>query len=83
MLSGEATNTNFKVFGLTRPGLEPTIYRTRGKHGNHYATDAIDTIDALIYLIKGKKGGDAMQEFCNSVVKLKFVFINICICLIV
>ena len=27
------------VFGLTRPGLEPTIYRTRGEHTNHYATD--------------------------------------------
>jgi hypothetical protein len=31
MLSGEATNTNFIVFGLTRPSLEPTIYRTRGE----------------------------------------------------
>ena len=28
MLSGEATNTNFIVFGLTGPGLQPTIYRT-------------------------------------------------------
>jgi len=27
VLSGEATNTNFKVFGLTQPGLEPTIQR--------------------------------------------------------
>ena len=35
VLSGEATNTNFIVFGLTRPGLEPTIYRTRGEHANH------------------------------------------------
>jgi hypothetical protein len=40
-LSGEATNTNFIVFGLNRPGLEPTIYHTRGKHANHYATDAV------------------------------------------
>ena len=32
MLSGEATNTIFIVFGLTRPGLEPTIYGTRGDH---------------------------------------------------
>ena len=32
MLSGEETYTNFIVFDLTRPGLEPTIYRTRGKH---------------------------------------------------
>ena len=29
MLSGEVTNTNFIVFGLTRPGLEPTIYRSK------------------------------------------------------
>jgi hypothetical protein len=41
VLSGEATNTNFKVFGLTRLGLEPTIYRTRGEHTNHYATDVV------------------------------------------
>ena len=26
VLSGEATNANFIVFGFTRPGLEPTIY---------------------------------------------------------
>jgi hypothetical protein len=36
----EKTNTNFIVFGLTRSGLEPTIYRTRGEHANHYTTDA-------------------------------------------
>ena len=30
----------FIIFGFTRPGLEPTIYRTRGEHANHYATDA-------------------------------------------
>ena len=41
MVSGEATNTNFIIFDLTRPGLEPTIYRTWGKHANHYATDAV------------------------------------------
>jgi hypothetical protein len=29
VLSGEATNTNFIVLGLTRSGLEPTIYHTR------------------------------------------------------
>ena len=41
VLSGEATNTNFIVFCLNRPGLEPTIYRTRGEHANYYANDAI------------------------------------------
>jgi hypothetical protein len=59
---GEATNTNFIVFVLTRPGLEPTIYRTRGKHANHYATDAVlnGTISTLfmklLYLKSIDKG---------------------------
>ena len=44
MLSGEATHTNFIVFALIRPGLEPTIYRTRGEHANHSATDAVTMI---------------------------------------
>ena len=43
MLSIEPTNTNFKIFGLTRLGLEPTIYRTRGEHVNHYNTDAVSS----------------------------------------
>jgi len=30
VFSGEAKNTNSIVFGMTRSGLEPTIYRTRG-----------------------------------------------------
>jgi len=34
MLSGEATNTNFTVFGLTRSGIEPTIYHTRDEQVN-------------------------------------------------
>jgi hypothetical protein len=41
VLSGEATNTNFIVFCLTRPGLEPTTYSTRVEHANHYATNAV------------------------------------------
>jgi hypothetical protein len=39
MLSGEATNTNVIVFGLTRLGIEPKIYHTGGKHANHYSTN--------------------------------------------
>jgi hypothetical protein len=38
---GEATNTNFIFFCLTRPKFVPTIYRIRGEHANHYATDAV------------------------------------------
>ena len=29
------------VFGLTRSGLEPTIYHTQGEHANHYITYAV------------------------------------------
>ena len=41
VLGREAANTSFIIFALTRPGLEPTIYRTRVKHANHYTTDAV------------------------------------------
>jgi hypothetical protein len=42
VLSGEATNTNLIVFGLTRSVLKLTIYRTRDEHANHYTTDAVN-----------------------------------------
>ena len=41
MLSGEATNTNFIVFGLILLGFKPTIYHTQGKHANHYTNNAV------------------------------------------
>jgi hypothetical protein len=41
LLSGEATNTNFIVFGMIRPGLEPMIYHTQGECANHYAIEAV------------------------------------------
>jgi len=44
MLSEEATNINFIVFGLTGPGLEPMIYCTLGEQANHYAADAVPSI---------------------------------------
>jgi len=34
VLRGESTNTNCIVLGLTRSGIDPTIYRTRGDHVN-------------------------------------------------
>ena len=42
MLSGEAANINFIVFGLARPGLEPTNYHTRCEHANHYTHNAVN-----------------------------------------
>jgi hypothetical protein len=38
------------VFGLTRLGLEPTIYRIRGEHSNHYATDVVNLYEEKIKL---------------------------------
>ena len=40
MLSGETANTHFTVYGLTRSGLEPTIYHTQCEHAKYYTTDA-------------------------------------------
>ena len=45
MRSGEATNTNFIVFSLTRTTLESTIYGTRGEHANHYTTAPFSVVD--------------------------------------
>jgi hypothetical protein len=42
--SGQATNTNFIVFGLNRSGQQLTIYRNRGEHATHYTTDAVDSL---------------------------------------
>ena len=53
MLSGEATHTIFIVFGLTRQGLELTIYHIRGEHANLYATDAVG-IDCKLIKTKNK-----------------------------
>jgi hypothetical protein len=46
-----SNNNNFIVFGLTRSGLEPTIYRTCGKHANHYTTDAVAQVNIKIFAI--------------------------------
>ena len=37
------------VFGLMRPGLEPTIYHTRCEHANHYTTDTVVFVCIFIY----------------------------------
>ena len=45
---------------MTRLGLEPTIYRTRGEHTNYYDTEAVriirscmDAVETHIHVIKG------------------------------
>jgi hypothetical protein len=39
MLSREAPNISFIVFGLTQPEFTPIIYHTRGNHANYNTTD--------------------------------------------
>jgi hypothetical protein len=41
MLSGQAGNTNFIVFGLTRQTMESIIYLAQGKHAYYYITDVV------------------------------------------
>jgi len=38
VLSGETTNTNFVIFGLTQAVLGTHDLRTRGEHANRYAS---------------------------------------------
>jgi hypothetical protein len=44
MASRELKHTNCIIFDLTRSGREPTIYRTRGEHADHYTTDAASLV---------------------------------------
>jgi len=68
VLRGEATNTNFIVFGLTQPGLEPTIYRTRHEHANYNATDAVspDRYIYILYMIISTQIGYGMVKYYRS-----------------
>ena len=47
---------------MTRPGFEPTTYRTRGEHANQYITDAV-----LVSL-------NCIQESGVTNVKKKYVY---------
>jgi len=41
VLSGQAANIYFIIFGLIQPELVPTIYHTLEKHTNHYTTSGL------------------------------------------
>ena len=44
LLSQQRSNKyQFIIFGFTRSGIEPMIYRTPGEQVNHYTTDAVPT----------------------------------------
>jgi hypothetical protein len=51
MFIKETANIKLIVFGLTRPGLEPTVYSTRGEHANHYTTDTVEPLIIILYIV--------------------------------
>jgi hypothetical protein len=81
VLSGEATNTNLIVFGLTRLGLQPTIYRTLGEHVNRYATDdvvmgsfyflfyVLNTIDRKVQSVKVNNSLESSKSECKQLLQ--------------
>ena len=44
----------FIVFGLTRPGLEPTSHHTQCEHANHCATDMVRNVYDLIAVTENR-----------------------------
>ena len=70
VLSEEAVNTNFDIFGSTRPGIEPTTFRTRGEQANHYATEAVD-----IYWTVNKKEQAHTPAFFLSGISSTYLFL--------
>jgi hypothetical protein len=52
-----------RVFDLTRPRLEPTIYYTRDEHANHYNNDSVYNCRAINLLI------NILHEWINNVPK--------------
>ena len=51
VLRGEIASNNFKIFGLIRPVLEPTIDSTRGKHTNYYTTSVLEWKRKYMYTL--------------------------------
>jgi hypothetical protein len=81
----KTVNTNYIVFGATRPGLEPRIDSTRGKHAYHYPIDPAPTIDHM------RLTSRTLHGLCNSrsYIEIKMTYIlhqtvniNIFICLL-
>ena len=56
VLRGEATNTNFILFGLTWLGLEPTIYHTRSESFYWYWRNCWPSLFKLYFHNWTKKG---------------------------
>ena len=67
MLRPQRRSNKYKSLksGFTRPGLEPTIYQTRGEHTNHYTTD-----EPTIYHTRGEH----TNHYTTDAVKLLYVW---------
>ena len=88
MLSGEATNTKFIVFGLNRH--QPTIYHTQSEHANHYTKDVVrNNVEScgqhigLTLITWWSHQNTGLNELCNCslqnknkfyIVKIDFIF---------
>ena len=66
MLSGEETNTNSKVFSVTRPVLDPMIYYTQGEHAKHYTIDAVFNQEE-IYITTYKNKHKQILNLCVNI----------------
>ena len=62
----DATNTNLIVFGLTRSGLERTIYRNRDEYTNHCNTDAVKDDSYMI-------NNAISNEVINKVIQDRYI----------
>ena len=51
MFRGEATNTNYIVFGLTWSLLEPIIYHTRGEHDAVFGLSTTLEASTMLFLV--------------------------------
>ena len=54
------------VFGLTRSGLEPTIYHTHGEHANHYTNDVVAIIGDATVTVKSRTAVMLERLSCTS-----------------
>ena len=55
VLSGDEAHTNFNVFGLTWPVIEPTTFRTPGTQANYYTTEAVKGRFIIVPVIYSRK----------------------------
>ena len=79
LLNATCLEQNFTFFCLTvtRQGLEPTIYRTRGEHADHYHdyfTDAISSVDVLFLKINKWKIYETLSIFKYTEVSIKKMY---------